>query len=72
MSKTKLLLNLAQDLRSLADSVQAVADVMADKETAEAAQPETPVSAKESEGSQAIKQYIAINANKIFFIIKTV
>ena len=49
MSKIKLLLNLAQDLRSLADSVQAVADVMADKETAETAQPETPVSAKESE-----------------------
>ena len=49
MSQIKLLLNLACDLRALANSVQAVADVMADKETVEAAQPETPVSAKESE-----------------------
>ncbi len=49
MSQIKLLLNLACDLRALADSVQAVADVMADKETAETAQPETPVSVKESE-----------------------
>lgn len=49
MSQIKLLLNLAHDMRSLADSVQAVADVMADKETAETAQPEPPVSAKEPE-----------------------
>ena len=42
MSKIKLLLNLAHDLRSLADSVQAVADGMADKETDETAQPEPP------------------------------
>ena len=49
MSQIKLLLNLACDLRALADSIQAVADVMADKETAETAQMETPVSAKESE-----------------------
>ena len=49
MSQIKLLLNLACDLRALADSIQAVADVMADKETAETAQLETPVSAKESE-----------------------
>ncbi len=49
MSKTKLLFDLASNLRSLATSIQAVADVMADKETAEAAQAETPVSAKESE-----------------------
>ena len=49
VSQIKLLLNLACDLRALADSIQAVADVMADKETAETAQLETPVSAKESE-----------------------
>ena len=39
MSQIKLLLNLACDLRALANSVQAVADVMADKETDETAQP---------------------------------
>ena len=49
MSKSKVLLDLARDLRSLAASIQTVADVMADKETAETAQPETTVSAKESE-----------------------
>lgn len=49
VSQIKLLLNLACDLRALADSIQAVADGMADKETAETAQLETPVSAKESE-----------------------
>lgn len=49
MSKIKLLLNLASDLRSLADSVQAFADVMTDEETAEEARSETPVSAKKSE-----------------------
>lgn len=67
MSKIKLLLNLAQDLRSLADSVQAVADVMADKETTETAQQETPVSAKESEPpSKAVtlEQVRAVLADK--------
>ena len=67
MSKIKLLLNLAQDLRSLADSVQAVADVMADKETAETAQPETPVSAKESEvpaKAVTLEQVRAVLADK--------
>lgn len=49
MSKIKLLLNLAHDLRSLAESVQAVADVTAETETDETAQLEAAVSAKESE-----------------------
>lgn len=49
MSKTKLLFNLARELRSLADSVQAVAEALADKEPVEAEQTETPVSAKEME-----------------------
>lgn len=49
VSKTKLLFNLARELRSLADSVQAVADAMADNEPTETAQPETPVVAKEAE-----------------------
>ena len=56
MSKSKLLLDLARDLRSLAASIQAVADVMADKEMTEAAQPETPVSAKESEPPVSAKE----------------
>lgn len=35
MSKIKLLLDVIQDMRSLADSLQAVADVMADNGVAE-------------------------------------
>ncbi|CUH96371.1 putative secreted protein [Propionispora sp. 2/2-37] len=49
MIQPKLLLNLARDLRSLAASIQAVADTMTDNGPTEAAQPETPVSAKETE-----------------------
>ena len=67
MSQIKLLLNLACDLRALADSIQAVADVMADKETAETAQPETPVSVKESEPSAkaiTLEQVRAVLADK--------
>lgn len=67
MSQIKLLLNLACDLRALADSVQAVADVMADKETAEMAQPETPVSAKESDPpakAVTLEQVRAVLADK--------
>ena len=47
MSKTKLLLNVVGDLRSLADSLQAVAEAMAGNEPAEAAQGEKPATAKE-------------------------
>lgn len=54
MSKIKLLLNLAHDLRSLADSVQAVADGMADKETDETAQPEPPAKAVTLEQVRAV------------------
>lgn len=67
MSQIKLLLNLACDLRALADSVQAVADVKADKETAETAQPETPVSAKESDPpakAVTLEQVRAVLADK--------
>lgn len=53
MSKIKLLLDVVGNLRSLADSVQAVAEAMADNEPAKTAQPETPVPAKETE--QAVK-----------------
>ena len=42
MSKIKLLLEVVTDLRSLADSLQAVADAMAGNEPVETSQPETP------------------------------
>jgi|AGTN01.3.fsa_nt_gi hypothetical protein len=48
MSKIKLLLDVVSDLRSLADSVQAVANAMADNEPTEALQPKTPAPALET------------------------
>ena len=47
MSKIKLLLDVVSDIRSLADSIQAVADVMASNEPAETEEP--AVNTKESE-----------------------
>ena len=47
MSKIKLLLDVVSDMRSLADSLQAVADALAENEPAETA--EQTVSAKEPE-----------------------
>ena len=67
MRKIKLLLNLAHDLRSLADSVQAVAEVTAETETDETAQSEAPVSAKESEPpakAVTLEQVRAVLADK--------
>ena len=67
MSKIKLLLNLARDLRSLADSVQAVAEEMTDKETDKTVQPEAPVSAKASEPpakAVTLEQVRAVLADK--------
>ena len=67
MRNIKLLLNLAHDLRSLADSVQAVAEVTAERETDETAQPETPVSAKNSEPTAktvTLEQVRAVLADK--------
>jgi hypothetical protein len=50
MSKIKLLLDVVSDIRSLADSLQAVADVMMENEPTETAEPITakkePVSKK--------------------------
>lgn len=43
MSKIKLLLDVVSDMRSLADSIQAVADAMAGTEVAESASPSKPV-----------------------------
>ena len=43
MSKIKLLLDVVSDMRSLADSIQAVADVMAGNEPVETKEPTTTV-----------------------------
>ena len=47
MSKAKLLLAVAEDLRSLADSVQAVADAMLPNEPTVDAEPTVPAPKKE-------------------------
>ncbi len=47
MSKSKLLLAVAEDLRSLADSVQAVADAMLPNEPTVDAEPTVPAPQKE-------------------------
>ena len=49
MSKVKLLLDVVEDLRSLADSVQAVADAMLQNEPTVDAEPKTPVPAPKKE-----------------------
>lgn len=67
MSKTKLLFDLASNLRSLAVSIQVVADAMADNELAGVAQQETPVAAKEPEPmakSVTLEQVRAVLADK--------
>ena len=48
MSKIKLLLNVVGNLRSLADSVQAVANAMENNEPATVAQAETPISVEKA------------------------
>lgn len=47
MSKVKLLLDVVEDLRSLADSVQAVADAMLQNEQTVDAEPKAPAPKKE-------------------------
>lgn len=49
MSKSKLLLAVAEDLRSLADSVQAVANAMLQNEPTVNAEPKTPAPAPQKE-----------------------
>ena len=49
MSKVKLLLDVVEDLRSLADSVQAVADAMLQNEPTVNAEPKTPAPASKKE-----------------------
>src|SRR5690606_17129568 len=48
MSKIKLLLDVVSDMRSLADSIQAVADVMAGNELVQTKEPATTVKEPET------------------------
>lgn len=67
VSKTKLLLDVVGDLRSLADSLQAVAEAMAGNEPAEAAQGEKPAIAKEAKPAAkavTLEQVRAVLADK--------
>lgn len=67
MNKNKRLLDLASNLRSLAVSIQAVADAMADNELAKIVQPETPVIAKKSKPAATpitLEQVRAVLADK--------
>lgn len=67
MSKIKLLLDVVGDLRSLADSLQAVAEVIAGNEPAEADQPDKPATvmeAKSAEKPVTLEQVRAVMAEK--------
>lgn len=67
MSKIKLLLDVVTDLRSLADSLQAMADTMASNEPVSAVQPETPAQAptqKPDEKTVTLEQVRAVLAEK--------
>lgn len=67
MSKTKLLLDVMGDLRSLADSLQAVAEAIAGNEPAEAAQAEKLATAKEAKPAAkavTLEQVRAVLADK--------
>lgn len=49
MSKIKLFLDVVSDLRSLADSVQAIADAISSNEPSDVTQTETPAPVKDKE-----------------------
>lgn len=56
MSKIKLLLDVVSDIRSLADSLQAVADVMMENEPTETAEPITAKKEPVSKKSEKLKK----------------
>ena len=56
MGKVKLLLEVIGDLRSLADSLQAVADAVADNDAAEAGKPDTKELEKAGKAGKAAKK----------------
>jgi len=67
MSKIKLLLDVVTDLRSLADSLQAVAEAMAGNEPVDVSRPETPAQAptqKPEEKTVTLEQVRAVLAEK--------
>ena len=67
MSKIKLLLEVVTDLRSLADSLQAVTDAMASNEPVDASHPETPTQVptqKLEEKTVTLEQVRAVLAEK--------
>lgn len=64
MGKVKLLLDVISDLRSLADSLQAVADAVADGGAAEAELTTTQEQAAEKSGKAAAKKDTTKNAAK--------
>ena len=65
MSKVKLLLDVVSDLRSLADSVQAVADAIASNGPNEGTKPEQPKPEKQSEEKQlTLEEVRAVLAEK--------
>lgn len=55
MSKMKLLLEVIQDIRSLADSLQAVAEAMTEHESAEAPAENTGKKTKKADGGKTVK-----------------
>lgn len=67
MSKIKLLLDVVTDLRSLADSLQAVANAMASNESVDASHPEIPAQVptqKPEEKTVTLEQVRAVLAEK--------
>ncbi|HEM3178839.1 MULTISPECIES: rRNA biogenesis protein rrp5 [Bacillota] len=65
MSRVKLLLDVVSDLRSLADSVQAVADAIASNGPDEITKPEQPKPEKQSEEKQiTLEEVRAVLAEK--------
>lgn len=67
MSKIKLLLDVVDDLRSLASSIQAVVEAMAGNEPDEAAQSEKPAPPKEAKPTAkavTLEQVRAVLADK--------
>ena len=64
MSKVKLLLDVVEDLRSLADSVQAVADAMLQNEPTVDAEPKTPAPAPKKELTLEVIDRMGLTADE--------
>ena len=64
MSKVKLLLDVVEDLRSLADSVQAVADAMLQNEPTVDAEPKTPTSTPAPKKELTLEEVRAVLGEK--------